>query len=123
MMDDIPTANLDTESTTLMDNLQVYTSTNNYNTSLAITQQNITINSSFDGVDPFYRQNAEDSSTVAEFGNAIVAVYTFPGLFLLIFGIENTFMVAAFGAMITTFLIFMIGLQTYKALRTGEVDG
>jgi hypothetical protein len=115
--------NLDNKSITLMNSLNVSYTTYQYNNTLSLaTTTPLTVNGSTEGIDPFYRQQAEDATSVSNFGDTIVKIYNFPSLFLLIFGVDNNVILQAFNAVVVLFLTFMVALQTYKALRTGEVD-
>lgn len=113
---------LDDKSVLLMNDLGIYYKNYSFNNSLQIQQQAVTNDSSFDGVDAFYRQNAEDKADVSELSSTIKSIYTFPSIFLRVFGIENQIILVGFATLVNSLIVFMLGLQTYKALRTGEVD-
>ena len=113
---------LDDKSVLLMNDMGVYYTNYSFNNSLTIEQQALTNDSSFDGVDAFYRQNAEDKADVSELSSTLVSIYNFPSIFLRVFGIENQIILVGFATLVNSLIVFMLGLQTYKALRTGEVD-
>ena len=98
--------------------------TNNYEatTTFATTPSAVTNDSSFVGVDSFARQYLEDKAEVTQKKSTIEKVLRFPELFLKIFGVEQEEILIAWSAAIGGLLVFLIGLQIYKAIRTGEVD-
>lgn len=112
----------DNESISLMTDLQIYQTTNNFNDSLIKSNSALCSNCSFEGVDPYYRQNAEDKADITTYVDTFVKIYTFPSIVLRIFGVDNNYILLGFATLVNSLLIFLIGLQGYKALRTGEVD-
>ena len=115
--------NLDAKSTQLLIDLGAEYN-NNYNTSTAFTTSTspVTNDSSFVGVDSFARQYLEDKAEVTQKKSTIEKIIRFPDLFLKIFGVESEAILISWSLAIEGLLIFFIGLQIYKAIRTGEVD-
>jgi len=118
--------NLDSDSIDLLDDLGAeYTS--NYAAKDSFTTGNSdplieNDSSTCLGVDAFFKQSCLDAAEVDEKKSTMDKVLGFPGLFLKMFGVDNTTLLIAWSTAIYGFIAFMIGLQVYKAIRTGEVD-
>lgn len=114
--------NLDNSSKNLLTDLNDEYS-NNYNSSFAFntSTSNVTNESTFSGVDAFARQYLEDKSETEQKKSVINRVVNFPSLFLKMFGVDNQVILNIWNTAIYGFIAFLLGLQIYKAIRTGEV--
>ena len=115
--------NLDANSVRLLSNISSeYNSNYAYDSIYSTATDNLTSNSTFDSVDPFSRQYLEDKSDIQQKQNTLNKILNVPSLFLLMLGIENSLILIAWNTLIYGLLTFMLALQIYKAVRTGEVD-
>lgn len=115
--------NLDEDSINLLNDItNEYTTNYNASTTFAESKDNLTVNSTFAGVDAFSRQYLEDKSDIAQKKSTIDKILGFPGLFLKMFGVQNQNILIVWSTAIYGFIAIMLSLQAYKAVRTGEVD-
>jgi len=115
--------NLDTDSINLLNDLtNEYTDNYQSNTTFSTSESGMTNDSTFASVDAFSRQYLEDKSNIDQKKGTIEKILGFPGLFLKMFGVDNETILIAWSTAIYSFIVIMLGLQTYKAVRTGEVD-
>lgn len=84
---------------------------------------NVTNVSVFGGVDDFARQYLENKEEITEDQSVAEKVLGAPGLFLKIFGVEDSALLIAWNSAVYGLLVFLITLYAYKAIKTGEVDG
>lgn len=84
---------------------------------------NVTNQSVFGGVDDFARQYLENKEEITEDQSVAEKILGVPGLFLKIFGVEDSALLIAWNSAVYGILVFLIGLYAYKAIKTGEVDG
>lgn len=112
--------NLDLESTEMIIKFN-YEVNNTYSLNeLSVEENNITANSTFDGVDPFARQYLEDKSEIQQKKGVVDKALSLPTLIVSSFGVDNNkLVIIMLGLFFTGFSIF-IGLYIYKAIRTGE---
>ena len=90
---------------------------------LEVPTNNVTNQSVFSGVDDFARQYLENKVEITEKQSTVERILGFPSLFLKIFGVENSALLIAWNSAVYSLLIFLIGLQAFKAIKNGEVDG
>lgn len=119
--------NLDSNSITLLNDLGTEYD-NNYGADTTFSTDNIdplieNDSSTCLGVDAFFKQSCLDKAEVDSNENTVNKILGFPVLFLRMFGVENTNLLLLWSTAIYSFIAFLIGLQLYKAFRTGEVDG
>jgi hypothetical protein len=76
----------------------------------------------YEGTDPYYRSTAEDKEEINTKKGTLETIITFPQLFIKMFGVENNVILIAFNVAFFSLMSLLIGLQIYKAVRTGEVD-
>lgn len=115
--------NLDSKSISLLTDIDSEFETN-YNQAqlLATTETSLAANSTFEGVDAFYRSTAEDKAEVQGKQSTINKLVNLPSLFIKMFGIDNNAVLIAFNVLVYSLIALLIALQIYKAVRTGEVD-
>lgn len=115
---------MNNESQALLSNLSSEYQANYKTTEvMEVPTNNVTNQSVFSGVDDFARQYLENKVEMTEKQSTIEKVLGFPGLFLKIFGVTNSNLLIAWNSLIYGLITFLIGLQVYKAIKTGEVDG
>ena len=112
---------LDSKSVIVITNLGANYTNNIKGTSFAIGESEYN-DSTFNSVDPFSRQYLEDKSEIDQKKSILNTVLLYPSFLISIFGVSNEIILLAFGTLLYTFIAFMLGLQIYKAIRTGEVD-
>jgi len=84
---------------------------------------NVTNQSVFSGVDDFARQYLENKVEITQKQSTVEKVLGLPGIFLKIFGVEDSALLILWDSVVYGLVIFLIGLYAYKAIKTGEVDG
>ena len=86
-------------------------------------QESAVVNdSTFEGVDAYSRQYLEDKSEINQKKSLLNKIFLFPSILLMIFGVEDMTLFIAFSSLVYGLITIYIGLQVYKAIRTGEVD-
>ena len=117
--------NLDTQSITLLSNLGAeYNDKYHVNSTFGKTTDPLLEENSTAclGEDAFFKQSCLDKDEIQTNKGIVETIFDFPELFLTMFGIDNENLLLAWKTAFIGFITFLIGLQLYKALRTGEVD-
>lgn len=83
-------------------------------------ENNVTANSTFEGVDPFARQYLEDKSEILQKKSQTDKILSVPDLLIRSMGIENNALVLSIKLLLVALMTFALGLAAYKAVRTGE---
>lgn len=91
-----------------------------YNSTLTVSEADSEAN--FEGVDAYVREYLEDKTEINKKETMLNKVLNFPATLLIIFGVEESFILIAFNTLIYSLLSVLIGLQIYKAIRSGETD-
>lgn len=116
-------SNLDLKSQNLILDIN-YERNNNYlEDGFEVTENDVTINSTFEGVDAFSRQYLEDKSETLTRKGVIQKIVTAPDLVIKLLGVEELALIISLRILIDGIIVFFLGLVIYKAARTGEVDG
>jgi len=113
--------NLDDESISLIVELEYEVLTYNDDT-LTQSDNAITENSSFEGVDAYARQYLEDKSEITQKKTILNKVLGVPDLILKSLGVQNSTLLTSIKLIIVAMITFLIGIAVYKAIRTGETD-
>jgi len=115
---------MDTTSHELLSDLSNEYETNyNTDTSFSPESNNVTNDSIYGGLDTFAQQYFEEKIQITDKQSTVEQVLGFPGLFLKIFGVDDSALLIAWNSAVYGLLVFLIGLYAYKAIKTGEVDG
>lgn len=79
-------------------------------------------NSTFEGVDAYSREYLETKTDSKGRENIVMKILTLPAIPLKVFGVTSYPIIISFSVAFSGIILFLIGLSTYKAIRTGEVD-
>ena len=116
-------SNLDLKSQNLILDIS-YERNNNYlESGFEVNENDVTVNSTFEGVDAFSRQYLEDKSETLTKKGVIQKIVTAPDLIVKLIGVEELALIISLRILIDGIIVFFLGLVIYKAARTGEVDG
>ncbi|MDH4127272.1 MAG: hypothetical protein OEV44_00850 [Spirochaetota bacterium] len=116
-------SNLDLQSENLILDINYQRNNNYLEDDFQVTTKPITVNTTFEGVDPYSRQYLEDKSEVLTKKTVIQKIVTAPDLLIKLLGIEEAALIISLRILIDGIILFFLGLVIYKAARTGEVDG
>lgn len=111
---------LDIESQALVNSMGNDYNNYGYNTTIIITEASN--ESNFEGVDAYVREYLEDKTEINQKETMLNKVLNFPATLLIIFGVEESFILIAFNTLVYSLLGVLIGLQIFKAIRSGETD-
>ena len=114
--------NLDLQSQNLILDVIYERDTNYLESGFEVTQNNVTVNSTFEGVPDFSRQYLEDKSETLTRKGVIQKIVTAPDLIVKLMGVEEQALIISLRILIDGIIVFFLGLVIYKAIRTGEVD-
>lgn len=92
-------------------------------TAFDVPENNVTNTSLFSGIDDFARQYLENKVEITQKQSTVEKVLGLPGIFLKIFGVEDSALLILWNSAVYGLILFLIGLYAYKAIKTGEVDG
>jgi len=113
---------LDTKSQEVIISLGAEYNNNFEGFNMSIEQTGVTNDSSFESVDAFSRQYLEDKSEIKQKETTLNKILLFPSLVLIVIGVEDMTLLIIWSGLIYTLITLYLGLQIYKAARTGEVD-
>lgn len=109
---------LDVESQTLITSI-TGEYINTYNPSILNTST-VDENNTFEGIDQYAREYLESKNEIKQKESMLNRVIKFPSIVLVVFGVSNSYMLVSFSLLIYSLGALLIGIQIYKAFRTGE---
>jgi len=112
--------NLDTKSKQLLTDLGV--EVNSSYTNDQIFNSTSLVNNTPSDPTAFSLQYLESKNQINQQKSTLDVIFNLPSLFIKMLGVENENLIISWNILIISLITLLIGLQIYKAIRTGEVD-